>query len=182
MERVERVERRKEGRRGWGGLDRTLSTVPDKCVPACLVAGRAHPQGLGPLLSPIPLLPSHRTPGSHWRVPRALRGRKHHQHSQHPGMEEGRRRKEEEGGGRRRKEGGGRREEEGGGRRRKEEEGGRRREEEGGGRREEWRRGGGNEKPFNQSTFSGFSVGFCINEEGYLLPTIARKITCRHFD
>ena len=32
-------------------------------------------------------------------------------------------------------------------------------------------------------TFSGFSVGFCINEEeGYLLPTIARKITCRCFD
>ena len=31
--------------------------------------------------------------------------------------------------------------------------------------------------------FSGFSVGFCINEEeGYLLPTIARKITCRRFD
>ena len=27
------------------------------------------------------------------------------------------------------------------------------------------------------NTFSGFSVGFCINEEGYLLPTIARKIT-----
>ena len=27
-------------------------------------------------------------------------------------------------------------------------------------------------------TVSGFSVGFCINEEGYLLPTIARKITC----
>ena len=27
--------------------------------------------------------------------------------------------------------------------------------------------------------FSGFSVGLCINEEeGYLLPTIARKITC----
>ena len=23
-------------------------------------------------------------------------------------------------------------------------------------------------------TFSGFSVGFCINEEGYMLPTIAR--------
>ena len=32
-------------------------------------------------------------------------------------------------------------------------------------------------------TFSGFSVGFCINEEeGSLLPTIARKITCRRFD
>ena len=32
-------------------------------------------------------------------------------------------------------------------------------------------------------TFSGLSVGFCINEEkGYLLPTIARKITCRRFD
>ena len=31
--------------------------------------------------------------------------------------------------------------------------------------------------------FHGFSVGFCINEEeGYLLPTIARKITCRRFD
>ena len=31
--------------------------------------------------------------------------------------------------------------------------------------------------------FSGFSVGFCINEEKvYLLPTIARKITCRRFD
>ena len=30
--------------------------------------------------------------------------------------------------------------------------------------------------------FSGFSVGFCINEEGYLLPTIARKITYRRFD
>ena len=33
------------------------------------------------------------------------------------------------------------------------------------------------------SAFSGFSVGFCINEEeGYLLPNIARKITCRRFD
>ena len=30
-------------------------------------------------------------------------------------------------------------------------------------------------------TFSGFSVGFCINEEkDYLLPTWARKITCWH--
>ena len=30
--------------------------------------------------------------------------------------------------------------------------------------------------------FSGFSVGFCINEEeGYLLPTIARKITLPTF-
>ena len=30
---------------------------------------------------------------------------------------------------------------------------------------------------------SGFSVGSCINEEeGYLLPTRARKITCRCFD
>ena len=29
----------------------------------------------------------------------------------------------------------------------------------------------------------GFSFGFCINEEeGYLLPTIAQKITCRRFD
>ena len=28
-------------------------------------------------------------------------------------------------------------------------------------------------------SFSGFSVGFCINEESYLLPTIAQKITCR---
>ena len=26
--------------------------------------------------------------------------------------------------------------------------------------------------------FSGFSVGFSINEEGYLLPTVAQKITC----
>jgi len=32
-------------------------------------------------------------------------------------------------------------------------------------------------------SFSDFSVGFCINEEkGYLLPTLARKITCRRFD
>ena len=32
-------------------------------------------------------------------------------------------------------------------------------------------------------TFSGFSVGLCINEEeGYLLPTWARKITCQRFD
>ena len=31
-------------------------------------------------------------------------------------------------------------------------------------------------------SFSGFSVGLCINEEGYLLPTIAQKITCRRFD
>ena len=31
-------------------------------------------------------------------------------------------------------------------------------------------------------TFSGFSVGFCINEEeGYLLPTTARKITLPTF-
>ena len=27
----------------------------------------------------------------------------------------------------------------------------------------------------NSICFSGFSVGFCMNEEGYLLPTIARK-------
>ena len=32
-------------------------------------------------------------------------------------------------------------------------------------------------------TVSGFSVSFCINEEeGYLLPTIAWKKTCRRFD
>ena len=31
--------------------------------------------------------------------------------------------------------------------------------------------------------FSGFSFGFCINrEDSYLLPTIARKITCWRFD
>ena len=46
--------------------------------------------------------------------------------------------------------------------------------------------GGGVEKwcvHINTCTFSGFSVGFCINEEeGYLLPTIARKITCRCFN
>ena len=29
-----------------------------------------------------------------------------------------------------------------------------------------------------QYVFSGFSVGFCISEEGYLLPNIARKTTC----
>ena len=35
----------------------------------------------------------------------------------------------------------------------------------------------------HEKSFSGFSVGFCINEEeGYLLPTIARKITCRCFN
>ena len=34
----------------------------------------------------------------------------------------------------------------------------------------------------NVITFSGFSVGFCINEEeGYLLPTTARKITLPTF-
>ena len=38
-------------------------------------------------------------------------------------------------------------------------------------------------KKHDKSTFSGFSVGFCINEEeGYLLPTVARKIICRRFD
>ena len=32
-------------------------------------------------------------------------------------------------------------------------------------------------------TFSGFSVDSCINEEeGYLLPTLARKISCQRFD
>ena len=32
-------------------------------------------------------------------------------------------------------------------------------------------------------TFSGFSVSCCINrEKGYLLPTWAQKITCRHFN
>ena len=35
---------------------------------------------------------------------------------------------------------------------------------------------------YRQVSFSGFSVGFSINEEGYLLPTIARKITWQRFD
>ena len=36
----------------------------------------------------------------------------------------------------------------------------------------------------NYYSFIGFSVGCCINEEkiGYLLPTWARKRTCRHFN